>query len=436
MKKWVFAIGFFLLIAAVLLTVRRYSFSPQTIILKNGASMEFVDTSFGTNHQWDISPLWMRALALISRRFTAVGSQSASSIELTSKNSSLVLWEEAQNLPGASQNPEFAIEDENGNCSSSRYALNQSRTLPATSNSFGGFLFEAFPRRGKEFTIHVFEYNASWKFEKAGSIKVKNPAARSTFSEWKPETLPIVKNDGDLQVTLARLIANVSTENYPEPVPSTNKYDAGTLVSLKMLQNGVAATNWTLQQITFMDATGNVGENRSRRSFPSTNELVSIVDNVLWPDEPAWKMRMELSRESGFTADELVSFTNIPIAITWATSVVQSNTVGKRSIEMLAAVSYNQSSEEGRSRSYALPFHAKPGLEGYRFTVIQATDDRGHSLRTMGWGTSGNQYNVSLEGTNVAKSLNVTLAIHRSRLVEFLAKPDLLKSEPARASVP
>ena len=62
-------------------------------------------------------------------------------------------------------------------------------------------------------------------------------------------------------------------------------------------------------------------------------------------------------------------------------------------------------------------------LDGMRLTLIKAADEQGHEIKpmTMGWG--GNDFWFGLQELGNARSLNLTLALHRSRFVEFTTKP-------------
>ena len=62
-------------------------------------------------------------------------------------------------------------------------------------------------------------------------------------------------------------------------------------------------------------------------------------------------------------------------------------------------------------------------LDGMRLTLVEATDEQGHEIKpmTMGWG--GTDFRFGLRELGNARSLNLTLALHHSRFVEFTAQP-------------
>jgi len=61
--------------------------------------------------------------------------------------------------------------------------------------------------------------------------------------------------------------------------------------------------------------------------------------------------------------------------------------------------------------------------EGTQMTLVNATDDQGRSISSwrMGWG--GNFEAFALRDMSGVKSLNLTIALHKSRFVEFTVKP-------------
>ena len=62
-------------------------------------------------------------------------------------------------------------------------------------------------------------------------------------------------------------------------------------------------------------------------------------------------------------------------------------------------------------------------LDGMRLTLIEATDEQGREIKPMAMGWGGTEFHFGLRDLGNARSLNLTLALHRSRFVEFTAKP-------------
>lgn len=64
---------------------------------------------------------------------------------------------------------------------------------------------------------------------------------------------------------------------------------------------------WSLFDADLRDASGNAVETASRKLKPDSMRF----DPVLWPDEPAWNLRLHLKRVRGFQPDELITFSNV-----------------------------------------------------------------------------------------------------------------------------
>ena len=69
-------------------------------------------------------------------------------------------------------------------------------------------------------------------------------------------------------------------------------------------------------------------------------------------------------------------------------------------------------------------------------TVVKLTDDQGQDVQNYNSGSSGNgtssTYGFQLQNIAGATNFNLTIALHKSRFVEFTAKPT--KEVPATSS--
>jgi hypothetical protein len=66
-----------------------------------------------------------------------------------------------------------------------------------------------------------------------------------------------------------------------------------------------------------------------------------------------------------------------------------------------------------------------------RLTLVKVTDDQGQEVPTVNaFSPGGGSYRFGLRDFGDAKSLNLTLALHQSRFIEFTAKPGPAPSRP------
>jgi hypothetical protein len=73
-------------------------------------------------------------------------------------------------------------------------------------------------------------------------------------------------------------------------------------------------------------------------------------------------------------------------------------------------------------------------------TIVKLTDDQTNDIASMnqGWngggGANGTTYRYGLRDLGGATNLNLTIAVHKSRYVEFTAKPEKAPAAPAAAA--
>jgi hypothetical protein len=209
-------------------------------------------------------------------------------------------------------------------------------------------------------------------------------------------------------------------------------------------QNGSVVTNWDPVAIETSDATGNqVGMNGWSVSRDASNDVEMTYQWGLWPSEPAWKLRVEMSRSSGFTDEETWGVTNVPIRKgTWqdlwnyqfnqsgrqqksqTNNAFAQGTVNGHHISVFPIIQTTDQNWGPDQKPGGLRVVVDPDMpEGYRMTLL-ATGERGRILQT--WGPNGNgggSYIFQFQDVGDNKSLNLTLALHKSRFVEFTVKP-------------
>jgi len=159
----------------------------------------------------------------------------------------------------------------------------------------------------------------------------------------------------------------------------------------------------------------------------------------LWPNQP-WKVRLEFIQRSGFSDDEMVTFTNVPVrkgsqqdaddqwywdanSTNWTfIAQAQVNGVHLKLLPPLLLTNRWDSSQKDIRIIIGAESNFNP--KGMNLTVVSATDDQGRDLESFGtpWAT-----HLLIDFGNVhddIKSLNLKLALHKSRFVEFTVQPE------------
>jgi len=187
--------------------------------------------------------------------------------------------------------------------------------------------FPVIPRRSQMLQCNFYAGNS---LNPVASISFTNPLY-GHFPEWKPEPVPAVKKAGDLEVRLENLMTGIELSGTP-PILANGKQGIGfhpaqsgihlaTFFDVSLTSARGTNEEWVVQSAELSDATGNVlaspsnvgssGGNVSPMTFMGEYRL--SLPGTLWPDEAAWRLKLELKRKSGFAPDELVTFKNVPV---------------------------------------------------------------------------------------------------------------------------
>jgi hypothetical protein len=271
-----------------------------------------------------------------------------------------------------------------------------------------------------------------------GQFVISNPGPRS-FPDWQPEPMPDEQSDGDLDVTLTRCVANARGFMYGNQSGSSkDPKNRAVELAFHTEQNGSVVTNWQPVAVQTTDATGNQASMNSWSQSLDTNDDATMTYQWgLWPNEKAWKLRVEMSRTSGFSNDEVWAVSDLPIkkgnqndlwSYQWQqghteTPVAETDLQGFH-LKIFTALRTDMNYGMGQ-KSGGFRVSASPDLPaGFRMSVTGITDENGHKLPPS-WGPNDNNgsYIFQLPDVRDAKSLNLTIAVHRSRFVEYTVKP-------------
>ena len=390
---------------------------PQTITLSDGTKLSLVKVTYGTRH---VSP------------DTASGGRARRAM-FEGTNDFLVAWIRQVHKPDQWPNYQLYAYDKAGKACVSSSGMTYGNTRQR-GREVVGIRFDAFPRRDGKIIFKLQEWN-----RQTGQLKVKdafiisNPA-HGPFPEWLPDPLPDTQSDGDLDVTLTKLVAGVKTPWQRGNSGPDDPINKGVQVAFDVQQNGREATNWQPVQVETFDATGNRTLGYVNTSYQGGKPM-TFYQYGLWPDEPAWRLRVEMSRTSGFTDDELWTVQNVPVESGTQQSLWNYNRNSRDNPPAFAETTLNgvhlklfpvkqftdQPPESAMQGGFRVETDRIP--EGTQMTLVNATDDQGRSISSwrMGWG--GNFEAFALRDMSGVKSLNLTIALHKSRFVEFTVKP-------------
>ena len=367
-------------------------------------------------------------------------------------NDTLVLWMREQSDTSGNQYHGFQyyVYDKEGTACVQTYGRNYSGGRQG--NGIVAVLLDAFPRRPGKFVVRVQEQSNNGQEMSDQKFIIRNPA-RGPFMNWAAEPLPATQEDDDVSVTLTKLALGADMPYQRDQDDADDAANKGVQAVFQVARNGKPVTTWQPVSVVTTDATGN-----SVNGFISQNNWQDNDDTVvyqygLWPDEPAWKIKFEFSQQSDFADSELWAVQNIPLQ-PGRQRDFNTNARNNRTDAAIAETDLNgihlkvfpakQFTDVGQNNYMqgGLMIQADPALpDGMRMTLVKLTDDQTNDVTYFDYGTMRNAAGgastttcrYGLRDIGGITNLNLTLAVHKSRFVEFTAKPEKAAAAVAAA---
>jgi len=410
---------------------------PQVIVLDNGDRLTLVGVTYGKHHS---PPAEKKKPAAGARR--QQGPQA-----FNTGNNALVVWIRQEHPANRWPNYQLFLYDKaNTACASGSGNRNWGG---GGSNEIVAAEFDSFPRRQGSFILRVQEYvQNEGQVMNEKHFVISNPA-HGSFEKWQPEKLPATKTDDDFSVTLTKLVAGADMPYQRNQEEADDAMNKGVAATLSAQRNGSPVSNWQLESVETSDGTGNhVNSGGVQNAWQDGNDSVTYQAG-LWPDEPAWKIRMGFSQQSDFASNELWSVSNVPLEPGsqqeyWNfgnnfnnrrsnTNVVVAETdLGGVHLKIFPAKLFSDQQMGNGEIGGGVHIQATPSLPaGTVMTLVKVTDNQGGEIQSNGSGTSGNGtstvYSYQLRDLGGLTNLNLTIALHKNRYVEFTVKPETEK---------
>jgi hypothetical protein len=419
-----------LLIGGVLLTwMRPHQKPPPRLTLQDGSTVIVAGATFGTNHvHGSILGRWIASLPdAVQDILPGLGPRLAYE-SLKTPAPTLVIWIDLPKLTNAPRGSapggwyEVYLGDTNGLVSG------PGQGLPfAGMGQVFGLQFSAFPRREREFTLHVFTRDAQGHDKDCGSLPVLNPAYHA-YPQWQPENLPATHRAGDVEATLEMF----STR---DGILNMSMSGAGMTPSAILHLRSESDTNqiWRVDHVILSDATSNVLQNNGI-SWTGVDAATFVFNPGLWTNETAWKLRCEIKRIKGFAPGEMFTFKNIPLGTLnqtnqfgWTTNV---NGVSV-TLDYFVRRPPNTNASWASDQLSQAHFRVSGTTNDLYLDLLETRADNGASVECPSSGISGTSQDRWLDGIPLeAKTLDFTFAVQRGRSVEFLVKPEAGPAPP------
>lgn len=421
LPRWgIAAIAFVVAAGALWLLVVGFE---DAVRLADGRKVTVVAVTCGTNHVFVDGPIHAR----LARKFVSRARAFELGLriyEQSSRSPSIMVWTR-WHLPSSNLAPRFAlVRDRNGIESEPIYVAIDA-PYREEKRAIMGWRFENYPRRDEKFTFCFYERNPAYQPSYVGEITVRNEMNSRAEADPAPYA-PVTATRNGVEFSLVSLRCGE-----PPPPGLSNRYNfiaPATTAWFEMRSDGRIDTNWMIRSVEVFGVTSN------RFSLPQptiseTNGRLSLAfSEVMWPDEPSWKMTVEFARIRDFGTNGLVTFGPFPaVRLGQSTSTNLKGEAHGIKFETLGI----------RPTTWYMPFRRSPYLRTtdvtlayvspestLRVDLARVEDDLGRELR---FGNGADQYRgrylAGLELLTNTTSIQLTFAVQRSEIVEFVVRP-------------
>lgn len=401
--------------------------NPPTFRLSDGRIVTVRAVTYGTNHVFVDGPLWLRMVGRYVSRVTAAR-RGLLRHSFASAEPCTLVWTEWRSSP-YNRPPTFAtVVDRHG-----IHSEPKQRAIGAsgTTREIQAWQLQNYPRGERDIRLRVLGLgffagpDPPW----LGDLMIPNPSRRAAL--WHAPATPVSVTNQEAVVTLLSLRSGYDppaalTNSFPPLTQTVSVLASATIAAFQVTERGRTNPAWSIRGLEARGSSGNWF--RSSLFTADEDRLLAAFGDVLWPDEPDWRLRGEFSRTAGYAAGDLVTLTSVSGLRTnppFTTNLqVEANGVllkslelrGTRQVRRWVRGAYHPNSD------LALEFTAPAGM---RVDLVRIADDRGREVR-FGHLTqpTPTRLEAGVELPYDIRTVDLTFAVHRSLFAEFLVRPD------------
>jgi hypothetical protein len=181
-------------------------------------------------------------------------------------------------------------------------------------------------------------------------------------------------------------------------------------------------------RVHLSDATGNRIDSAVTSVHQRGPDHIACLLDGIWPDE-VWKLDVEFAQLSDFEMADLWPVEALPLPSLTRTDYTATNlsTTLHGSIIHLAVVadrsSRNDTDTDRPGCRVNVQATVQASADGRRLTLATINDNRGRTYRPTRFEHPGNRFEYALTLPPDARSIDMKFALHRPRVVRFLARP-------------
>lgn len=423
-----------LLVALVLAAITTFQLQRPSLRLADGREVSVRAVTYGTEHSFVNGPVWIRFIWRFLPSAT-IEWRGFFRIKRITPEPSCMVWT-SWRLPRSNDAVRFvSVVDRNGIESEPVFAQ-VAQPIAKSPDVILAWQLENYPRTESRIHLRFYERDGDYRPIRVGELTLRNPAGR--IPRWHAHAPPVSMSLQGTEFTLTKLQCGAVFPKLSQPRLGFGSNTIWTSVEFQTREMERADSTWTVRRLELTSAGGNRVDVFAPRFLAWSNASVNVLfPAVLWPDDPDWRVRAELSRVTNFDPKQLVAVRGLPV---WPSPARSSTNlqlqIGGVMVQTVAAIrqvthlrpyvrgAYHPNSE------VTLTF--APSLPGVCISLDRVVDNHGRPVRFGDQDDSmGGRYEAALELPADAEQLDLSFAVHRSQVVEFLARAEWVASTNA-----
>jgi len=413
--------------------------------LPDGSVLSLGQVTFGTNHLFRYGNRWQDFLYPIVPRSWRNKFHFKVATLTSERSDSVVVWLQRSTKMVEKQfaGPQpfrLAVLDEHG-LESSPLDGSGSISILTPGRDIIGLELHDYPHQTRHIGIRIYSQDPFRAL--IGEFTFRNDTKKD-YTVWHPEPLPASRRANDFEVTLLKLESGTDRE-LPSPQEATAPTAALSRAEFVFQEKNLPSQNWSVTRIF---ATSAAGERRGSLAGHWWGGI-HIVDfqDPLWLDEPAWKLRVGVSRSTNYPPGQIWKIMGVPVPRT--RQLVGGGAITnmyQAELEFLglsapgAALPSRHVAVDGRWNAHVRTPYP---VDELRLSLIEVRDQLGHvgqlrGVRSVmsdgGRGITPREmlYGFGFDLPEAAETLDLIFSVSQSLYVEFQARPSLAKAKPGR----
>lgn len=400
--------------------------------LPDGRAVSLLATTFGSRHVLEEGSILARWAAKVvgpgrAQRF------GFRTLSMSSLNPSMVVWTEWL-TDGSNRPPRYASIRAEAGFETEPVFLGAESSSPDRRRTVIGWKFENYPRRSAHLEIRFHDRPPPYHPNPLGALGFPSQPL-PVVAAFGGQPPPVSVEEDGITFTLARLTSG-------EELPIWRRAaETGlapwTSAVFEVREGGALATNWTIRRIECLGATSNSFAMSYARMVNHDGLLTAGFANVLWPDEPDWKLTAEFVQTENFPVKDLWTLRGVPVSrtnSTFATNFIVAVHGGIAAGLSLRPAALQSAAHGGYLRTTDLGLSFTSSVPEMRVELARIVDGGGRELRfgdgAAQWPFTGpnGRYQAGLELAEETTSIDITFAFQRPHRVTFVVKPAFVRT--------